>query len=62
MDPQGPGLRRRDKDEKSRRHLRFTKAKWNLNSMTGLTRGAKLGDPVWAHEQRCQAEDESMVA
>jgi hypothetical protein len=34
--PLGPGLRRCDEEEKSRRYLRSTKAWWNLNSVAGL--------------------------
>ena len=58
--PLGPGLRRRDEEEKSRRYFRSTKALWNLNSVAGLTSAPSFGNPAWAHEQRGQSEHEAI--
>ena len=41
--PLGPGLRRCDEEEKSRRYFRSTKALWNLNSVAGLTSAPSFG-------------------
>src|SRR6266581_5037868 len=41
--PLGPGLRRCDEEEKSRRYLRSTKALWNLNRVAGLTSAPSFG-------------------
>ena len=35
--PFGPGLRRRDEEEKSSRYFRSTNALWNFSSVAGLT-------------------------
>ena len=58
--PFGPGLRRCDEEEKSRRYFRSTKALWNLNNVAGLRIAPSFGNPARAHEQRGQPEHEAI--
>ena len=51
----GPGLRRCDEEEKSRRYFRSTNILWNFNSVDGLM-SAKLRNTARAHEQCGQPE------
>ena len=54
--PFGPGLRRRQREEKSRRYLRSTSALWNLNSVAGLMSVPTFGIPARTHQQRGQSD------
>jgi hypothetical protein len=58
--PLGPGLRREEGEEKSRRYLRLTNALWNLNSVARLDKRAEFWNPAGTHEQRGQRDQEAI--
>lgn len=58
--PFGPGWRRFDADEKSRRYLRSTRALWNFSSVADFTIAEKLWDAALAHKKSIQSEHKAI--
>ena len=54
--PFGPGLRRRYREEKSRRYFRYHQRLVELEQRCRLDERAEFRNPVGAHEQRGQSE------